>query len=69
MSLKPFAARQGFDATGNRLINLDGPALNAAGTAREPFDGVNWETLRQHTGIRIVANEGVRLALRACRVS
>ena len=65
MSLKPFAARQGFDATGNRLINLADPALQASGLAFEPLDGINWETLRAHTGIRIVADDAARTALEA----
>ena len=63
MSIKPFAARAGFDATDNRLINLASPVLNAAGTDYEQYDGVNWETLRSHTGLRIVADEAARLAL------
>ena len=63
--LKPFCARQGFDATGNRLIQLADPALQASGLAFEPLDGVNWQTLRAHTGIRIVADDAARVALQA----
>ena len=65
MSIKPFAARAGFDATGNRLINLADPALQASGLAFEPLDGINWQTLRAHTGIRIVADDAARVALEA----
>ena len=54
MTLRPFKAREGFDATGNRIINVDDPQQMPGGA----LDAVNLRTLLNTAGIQFAGRVG-----------